>query len=521
MRAREFLDRCTPDCRDRLTLLIVFINKIVEGNKVNTKYQVCDKKNTIVLWNGSSATIFYFIYILFYTKSDVGLMLEQNGSNLDELYNISDEAKQELDKIIDNIRNISDEELDECFGLMSWANVLLTTFTNDIEGNITLERLFLNIIPILKNVPKLNEVIKTDVIEDKIEALAKTKEKQLIIYSSESIENGKIPESIKKLIDAKKRETESKPNNIEVKEKTFNYGEELTKKDYSYNPLVGRTKELRTLGALLMDDEKSIIIHGNPGVGKTTLVKGLAYKIQRNEVPESLRNKRVFEISAAEMIAGTALRGQFESRLLNIINRLIEIGNSILFIDEIHTIMGLGNTIESNTNDAAQILKPYLGDGRLKIIGGTTTEEYNRFIRGTKSNNLLYTDKAFNRRFIGLELKELTYEELENLIITFINRCETIKSIGFDFDENTKKEIINLLLELSHKEYQNKDNLLYNPDFALTILRFCYDFALYDGKVKIDTSSLIEGIEFASSSGYISNTGEEYFKEKIHIITKQ
>ena len=80
MKAKEFLDRCTPDCRDRLALLIVFTNKIVEGNKLKEEYQVFDKENNMVLWNGPSATIFYFIYILFYTKSDVGLMLKKDYS---------------------------------------------------------------------------------------------------------------------------------------------------------------------------------------------------------------------------------------------------------------------------------------------------------------------------------------------------------------------------------------------------------------------------------------------------------
>ena len=181
-----------------------------------------------------------------------------------------------------------------------------------------------------------------------------------------------------------------------------------------------------------------------------------------------------------------------------------------MFIDEIHSLMGLGSSIEDRNNDAANILKPYLGDGRLKIIGGTTTTEY----------KILESDKAFARRFIGLEIPELNTDELLVLLDTTIERYNKMRTINIDYPQNIKEEILKALLDLSKEEYQNPQRRLYNLDLSLTVLGFCYNFAMYDGKKNLDIDSLIEGVNFANTAKYINDDGNKYFREKIFKLTK-
>ena len=117
------------------------------------------------------------------------------------------------------------------------------------------------------------------------------------------------------------------------------------------------------------------LLLGDAGVGKTAVVEGLAHAIHSGLAPQSLTDRRIVEIEIGTLVAGTSLRGQFEERLLGIVNEVKRTGNVILFIDEIHTIVGAGDTIDSNL-DAANILKPALARGDIMCIGATTHEEY-------------------------------------------------------------------------------------------------------------------------------------------------
>lgn len=172
--------------------------------------------------------------------------------------------------------------------------------------------------------------------------------------------------------------------------------------------------------------------------------------------------------------------------------------------------MGLGSSITDRHNDAANILKPYIGDGRLKIIGGTTTDEY----------KILESDEAFDRRFIGIPIPELSGEELLILLNTTIERYNNMKSIGFYYPQEIRDEFLKILIALSNEEYQSSTKRLYNPELSLTILRFCYDFAMYDGKKELGVDALIEGVDFAVSTKYINENGNNYFKENILNLTK-
>ncbi|MBC8170411.1 MAG: ATP-dependent Clp protease ATP-binding subunit [Anaerolineae bacterium] len=177
------------------------------------------------------------------------------------------------------------------------------------------------------------------------------------------------------------------------------YGRDLTAQAAGgkIGPAIARETEIRAISRTLSRSKKNNpLLLGDAGVGKTAVVEGLAYAIQTGSAPPSLLNKRIVQIEIGTLVAGTSLRGQFEERLIGIVDEAKNSGNTILFIDEIHTIVGAGDTIDSNL-DAANILKPALARGEIMCIGATTHEEYRRAIA---------QDPALDRRFRTIDIEE-------------------------------------------------------------------------------------------------------------------
>ncbi len=168
------------------------------------------------------------------------------------------------------------------------------------------------------------------------------------------------------------------------------------------DPVIGRSKEIeRIIQILSRRTKNNPVLIGEPGVGKSAIVEGLAQAIVNSEVPEMLKNKKVYSLDMASLLAGTKYRGEFEERLKNAINALKKDGNTILFIDEIHTIVGAGSTGDGNM-DAANILKPQLARGELQTVGATTLEEYRKYIE---------KDSALERRFQPIMVDPPTVED--------------------------------------------------------------------------------------------------------------
>lgn len=176
--------------------------------------------------------------------------------------------------------------------------------------------------------------------------------------------------------------------------------------DYS-KPLIGRKQELARTIQILSRKEKNNPLHvGEPGVGKTAIAYGLAAMIEKNEVPECLTGCKIFSLDLGSLIAGTQYRGDFEKRLKAVLDGAVASSPSILYIDEIHNIIGAGK-IDKGSLDAGNILKPYLEGGELRFMGATTYEEYNQnFIR----------DKAFSRRFEQVPIPEPSIDECVEIL---------------------------------------------------------------------------------------------------------
>lgn len=173
-------------------------------------------------------------------------------------------------------------------------------------------------------------------------------------------------------------------------------------KEGRIDPLIGREQELeRTILVLCRRRKNNPIFVGEPGVGKTAMAEGLALKISQGDVPDLLQNSEIFALDMGSLLAGTKFRGDFEERLKAVIGALKKRDRAILFIDEIHTIVGAGAT-SGGSLDASNILKPVLGAGELRCIGSTTYEEY---------RNLFDKDRALSRRFQKIDLPEPSAEE--------------------------------------------------------------------------------------------------------------
>lgn len=187
------------------------------------------------------------------------------------------------------------------------------------------------------------------------------------------------------------------------------YGTDLTQKarEGKIDPVIGRKKEIdKIIQVLSRRTKNNPVLIGEPGVGKSAVVEGLAQAIVKNQVPELLKDKIVFSLDLAGMVAGAKYRGDFEERLKNAISSIKANGNVILFIDEIHNIVGAGSTSEGNM-DAANILKPMLARGELQTIGATTLEEYRKYIE---------KDAALERRFTPVQVDEPTVEDTVEIL---------------------------------------------------------------------------------------------------------
>ncbi|MBM7096587.1 MULTISPECIES: ATP-dependent protease ATP-binding subunit ClpC [Alteribacter] len=185
-------------------------------------------------------------------------------------------------------------------------------------------------------------------------------------------------------------------------------------KEEQIDPVIGRSKEIeRVIQVLSRRTKNNPVLIGEPGVGKTAIAEGLAQQIVNNEVPETLRNKRVMTLDMGTVVAGTKYRGEFEDRLKKVMEEIRQANNVILFIDELHTLIGAGGA--EGAIDASNILKPSLARGELQCIGATTLDEYRKYIE---------KDAALERRFQPIRVEEPTNDQSIQILKGLRDRYE-------------------------------------------------------------------------------------------------
>ena len=230
------------------------------------------------------------------------------------------------------------------------------------------------------------------------------------------------------------------------------YGTDLTKSASlgKLDPVIGRKNEIeRVIQILSRRTKNNPCLIGEPGVGKTAVVEGLAEKIVQGDVPEILKDKRVVTIDLSSMIAGAKYRGDFEERIKKALNEVKKAGDVILFIDEIHTIVGAGSA--EGAIDAANILKPLLARGEIQLIGATTLNEYRKYIE---------KDSALERRFSPVTVNEPTHEETVEILKGIRDKYEAHHNIKIT------DEAINAAVELSSRYINDR----FLPDKAIDLI---------------------------------------------------
>lgn len=234
------------------------------------------------------------------------------------------------------------------------------------------------------------------------------------------------------------------------------YCEEITDKIYGANPAISREKEIEQLQLSLLTLDKSAVIVGEAGVGKTAIAEGLAYLISEDKVPKLIRGIRIFKLNISSLVAGKCYRGDFEQRLIDLFEELKKFTSVILFIDEIHTII----SFPTSTN-FSNIAKPYLDKGNIKIIGTTTEKEYQKYI---------LSDEALKRRFEKISVLEPSKPMCVSILLGTISKLENEFQIKYDIDIITTFKLMGYIANITDKQFRTKEDNQNNPDLALTIL---------------------------------------------------
>ena len=230
------------------------------------------------------------------------------------------------------------------------------------------------------------------------------------------------------------------------------YSRDLTAlaRDGRLDPVIGREQEIqRVIEILSRRSKNNPCLIGEPGVGKTAVVEGLAQRIVAGEVPFTVQNKRLLTMDLSGMVAGSKYRGEFEERLKRVIHEVQEDGNIILFLDEMHTIIGAGGA--EGAIDASNILKPSLARGELQLIGATTVAEYHKYVE---------KDAALERRFQSVMVEEPTVQEAERILKGIVHKYEEHHKVVIT------EEAVRAAVELSER-YINDRNL---PDKAIDLI---------------------------------------------------
>ena len=270
------------------------------------------------------------------------------------------------------------------------------------------------------------------------------------------------------------------------------YGSNLVEEFYVKDPSIGREAEIRRLEQILSypEKDKSIIITGIAGCGKTALVEGLAYRIQNGDVPKHLRGLIIIKIDVATLVAGTKYVGTLEEKMEAILKEASSSKNIVLFIDEIHQALGAGASEKDNTS-VAEILKPYLDRGKVRVIGATTTDEYIEHLE---------TDQAFKTRFKRLILKEpdeaTIYQILDNLIESYNHLSEKTDYYcpKLELEPSEREQVIKWLISVTGSSHRKHDDSSSNPRLVLDVIKEAYAVAAMRDSDTVSLEDIAEAL---------------------------
>lgn len=281
------------------------------------------------------------------------------------------------------------------------------------------------------------------------------------------------------------------------------YGEDFTSKKYIADPAIARDQEIKDLILILLTPEKSAILVGKPGIGKTAIVEGLSYRMNTNSVPDALKGFGIVKINTSSLIGHT-------DKIEKLVAEIKQQENLILFIDEIHTLIGANS---ENSIDLANMLKPGLDRGSIKMIGATTTDEYERY---------LVRDKAFLRRFVKIDIEEPDEKSTVRILMGTLPKMEDKTKVKMKYSDFVNEQIMKFVVEATSEYKRVYEISSRYPDISLTILQRAFSFTVYDNETEVDIKDFYKAIKTAQSI-YPDSIAKELirFKEEFKQIIEE
>ena len=258
------------------------------------------------------------------------------------------------------------------------------------------------------------------------------------------------------------------------------YGVDLTTKEYITDPAIGRDNEIKQVILTLLTPEKSALLVGKPGIGKTAIVEGIAYRIKKGMVPDALKNYSLIKVNITSLIGETMSEGNIENRIDLLVRELSDRLNTIIFIDETHLLVN-----KAGGMDFANMLKAGLDRGQIKMIGATTTEEYEQYI---------LRDRAFLRRFQKIDVLEADKKTVVKILMGTIPKLEKQIGVKVNYQPFITEKIMSFIVEMTDEYKRVYEIASRYPDICLTIVANAFTYALYDNRRQVTIKDFYKAI---------------------------
>ena len=288
------------------------------------------------------------------------------------------------------------------------------------------------------------------------------------------------------------------------------YCEDLTSKKYVTNPAIARDDEIKKTMLVLLTPEKSALLIGKAGIGKTAIVEGIAYLIQQNQVPNALQGYRIVKINTSSLKGTMTVNGKEESVVNLLVNELKKAPKTILFLDEVHTLIG-GSS--DGPMDLANILKPALDRGDIKAIGATTTIEYETYI---------VKDRAFLRRFDRIDVSEPSEEATVQILLGTIPKIEYKTGIKMQPNHYLTTLLMESIVSATSEFKRVYGLSAMYPDVSLSVLSGAFSNALFENRSEVDIIDVYMAIRNSKRIYPDSRVKEcQAFREKFKRICEE
>lgn len=249
------------------------------------------------------------------------------------------------------------------------------------------------------------------------------------------------------------------------------YGRDLTASEYITDPSIGRDEEIKQVIMTLLTPEKSALLVGKAGVGKTSIVEGVAYRIQKHMVPNALDGYKIYKLNVTSLLGQTESNGQIESRVDLLVKELASKKKTIVFLDETHVLVNKDGA--ENGIDFANMFKAGLDRGEIKMIGATTDEEYETYI---------LKDRAFLRRFQKIDVAEADQETTVKILMGTYPKIEAKTGVHFEYTSFVIERIMRFIVDMTDEYKRIYEISSRYPDICLTIVSNAFTYALFDNE---------------------------------------